>query len=243
MRAFEYGKLFEPSNGLRIVERKARRCLSYCRHKLGVRHVPLPVPIEEWIETALDIRFGVEDLSHLGPDVLGAAFIRGREILVSDRVSQHDGRCRFTCAHELGHFILHAKMREVFQDRQEPGLDMSRRVERHADRFAAAVLMPIPLFERELVRTLEAAQVEPSSGLSELMTPTSESERLWFALVVPELCRRFAVSRIAAAIRCRGLRLISDNRRALMPIRFFERFMEMQKPPAGEIRGSESAAT
>jgi Zn-dependent peptidase ImmA (M78 family) len=120
---------------------------------------------------------------------------------------------------------------------------MSRRVERHADRFAAAVLMPIPLFERELVRALEGAQVEPSSGLSELMMPTSESERLWVALVVPELCRRFAVSRIAAVIRCRGLRLISDNRRALMPMRFFERFMEMQNRPAGGIRGPESPAT
>lgn len=105
-------------------------------------------------------------------------------------------------------------------------MDISRRVERHADRFAAAVLMPIPLFERELVRMLEAAQVDPTWGLSELMTPTSESERLWFGLVVPELCRRFAVSRIAAVIRCRGLRLISDNRRALLPMRFFERFME-----------------
>lgn len=221
MRAFQYGKLFEPSSGLRIVERKARRCLAYCRHKLGLKKTPLPIPIEDWIERALDIRFGIEDLSHLGPQVLGAAFIKDREILISDKALQNEGRFRFTCAHELGHFVLHAKVADAFQETAEPGFASSQRIERNADRFAAAFLMPIPHLERELVRIAEDAKLDPQWCLSELMMPTQKSEDLWKVLVVPEVCRRFGVSRIAALIRARGLRLTTDLQRPLLPARFY----------------------
>lgn len=221
MRAFQYGKLFEPSSGLRIVERKARRCLAFCRHKLGLEKTPLPVPIEDWIERALDIRFGIEDLSHLGPKVLGAAFIEGREILISDKALGNEGRFRFTCAHELGHFVLHAKLAGVFQETVEPGFASSQRVERAADRFAAAFLMPIPQWERELVRIADEAKLDPQWCLSELMMPTQKSETLWASVVIPEVCRRFGVSRIAALIRARGLRLATDPQRPLLPARFY----------------------
>lgn len=242
MREFQYGKIFEPSGGLRMMERKARRCLSYCRHHLGLKHVPLPIPIEQWIEQAMDIRFGVEDLSHLGADVLGAAFIRDREILISDKALSNDGRFRFTCAHELGHFVLHAKVADSFQETVEPGFASTRRIERQADRFAAAFLMPIPLWERELVNIADDARLDPEWLLPELMMPTLKSEELWQSLVVPQICRRFGVSRIAALIRARGLRLMSDAQRPFLPARFYHAWASPGAFSAAELRRRESDA-
>lgn len=226
MQAFSYGKLLTPSNGLRDVERKAQRCLAYCQHKLGLDEVPLPVPVDEWIETAMDIRFGVDNLSHLGPNVLGAAFIRNREILVSESVLTDEGRFRFTCAHELGHFVLHADKCDVFKDTHEPGTDFSEQIERHADRFAAAFLMPIPLVEQELVRCLQDVKLDPTTALADLMTSTDQSDRLWKVVVLPALRRRFVVSQTALVIRLRGLCLLSDLRRSLLPARCFHDFMD-----------------
>lgn len=221
MRAFDFGHIFQPSSGLRIVERKARRCLAFCCHKLGLSQIPVPVPIEDWLESALDIRFGIEDLSHLGPNVLGAAFIRDREIVISDRALSHEGRFRFTCAHELGHFVLHAKLKETFEDSEEPGFASSDRIERHADRFAAAFLMPIPVWERQLVQIARDADFEPKWFLSELMLPTLQSERLWQNVALPSLCRQLGVSKIAALIRARGLRLGTEMQRPFLPARFY----------------------
>ena len=113
-RQYEYGKLFQPSSGGMLIERKARRSLSHCLHKLGLSEVPLPVPVDRWIETAFDIRFGIADLSHIGPRVLGASFLRDREILVSEQALLNEGRYRFTCAHELAHFVLHMHVRDRF---------------------------------------------------------------------------------------------------------------------------------
>ena len=225
MPVYEYGKLFEPANGLRLVEREAQRCLRYCRHRLGLDDVPVPIPVEDWIESALGIRFGVADLSHLGPNVLGATYIRDREILVSETVLSNEGRFRFTCAHELGHFRLHAKLRQAFREDAEPGSHDTDRIERQADRFAAAFLMPVPAFEREVVSICAAFDPKPGLVLSELMMPTAQSDALWKDFVLPALCRRFRVSQTAAAIRCYGLRLSGKDPRSLMPMRFFYEFL------------------
>jgi len=220
MTTFKYGQLLVPTNGLRLIERKAQRCLSYCRHKLGLHEIPLPIPVDEWIETALDISFAVDDLSHLGNNVQGISHIREREIVISDLIKD-PGRFRFISAHSLGHFVLHADKHDRFHEKQEPGFGAAKRLERHADRFAAAFLMPIPLFERELVASLQNARLDPTAKIAELMTPTHPSGELWRDVVFPHLRRRFVVSQVALAIRCRGLRLTNDPHRPLLPARFF----------------------
>lgn len=49
----------------------------------------------------------------------------------------------FTTAHELGHVILHPHLREAHRDRPLDGSEQGRdQLEREADRFAAAFLMP-----------------------------------------------------------------------------------------------------
>lgn len=219
MPAQAVGKLFEPRRGLRGIEQRAAACLKRCRRKLGLSEIPLPIPVEEWIEGPLGIRFGVEDLTHLGQDVLGGTFIREREIIVSEKALAHEGRFRFTCAHELGHLILHGKLQATFRDLQDYDPFAAGQVERQADRFAGAFLMPIPLVERALLQICTDRKLHRRTCLVEIMLTTAESEFLWRTHFLPEITRRFNVSLAAALIRCRDLRLRnSDDRPLLSPV-------------------------
>ena len=74
------------------IEARAQACLHRCTEKLSLKELPIPIPVEQWIEGPLAIRFGVSDLSHLGKDVLGAAFISEGEILVSETLLSSEGR-------------------------------------------------------------------------------------------------------------------------------------------------------
>lgn len=61
------------------------------------------------------------------------------------------GRIRFTKAHELGHYILHRKLREEFLCSREDMLDWSQSdIEAEADKFAAYLLMPLDDFRRQV---------------------------------------------------------------------------------------------
>jgi hypothetical protein len=206
-----------PIWGATAIERRASGCLGGCLRKLGLKDVSIPVPVDDWIERALDIRFGVADLSYLGDYVLGAAFVDTREILVSEKVVEQEGRYRFTCAHELGHFILHAKIRKRFQDTMLAEPFQSRRVEREADRFAAAFLMPIRQIERELFGICKRRELEPITCIKMLIKPTHEAHWLWRKVFLPEFTKRFEVSVSAAIIRMRDLRLRLRGEVPFMP--------------------------
>lgn len=230
-KRYEYGKLFEPASGGKLIERKARRALSYCVHKLGLAEIPLPVPVDRWIEAAFDIRFGITDLSHIGPRVLGASFLRDREILIAESALLNNGRYRFTCAHELAHFVLHEHVRDQFRDDEEPEIVFDDEIEREADRFAAAFLMPVNLFEREVLLIARGIGADPHWCLTELMTPSDQSLKLWREIFVPALSRRFAVSKTATLIRAHSLELIGADPRRLIPARFFYDLLPKPAPP------------
>lgn len=212
------GRILEPRRGRRIIDRRAWACLERCRRKLGLDEIPLPVPIEDWIEGPLNIRFGFTDLSHLGEDVLGAAYVTDREILIDGRVLSHEGRYRFTCAHELGHLVLHRRVRSIFQETSATGLFTSPdEYERQADRFAAAFLMPIPLVERELIRILDGHRLRRGRAFIYLMQPTVESEWLWRKVILPAFTKRFGVSYAAAVHRFSDIQPIIPNTQPLLP--------------------------
>lgn len=181
--------------------------LQHCKQELGIPEAPLPIPVDLWIEHPLDYSFGVSDLSHLGDNVLGASYIREREILIDERVLQHEGRYRFTCAHELGHMTLHAKVRRVFQETPQQGPGSDDRYERQADRFAAAFLMPVSLLVRELFRIADEMHLERASCITELMLSTAEAEWLWKKRFLPAITSRFGVSLSAALNRFSDIRL------------------------------------
>ena len=220
------GRVFEPRSGLLRSENAAWKCLDRCCAKLGIGSLPIPIPIDEWIELALDIRFGVCDLSHLGEDVIGAAFVRDREILVSDRVLNHNGRFRFTCAHELGHVLLHQKHAAVFHETHELPYLEAIRLERQADQFAAAILMPMRMMERAVLDICNGERLDLEYCLTEMMMPTLESEWLWRAIFLPRLTRHFGVSRTAVIIRCIDMRLVTHPARSFLPLRFRDRLVQ-----------------
>src|SRR5438046_9664956 len=73
-----------------------------------------PIPVEEILESYLDLRLDFADLSKLlgFPDVLGAIWIRQRRVVIDQSLDpdvnpKMDCRCRYTVGHEIDHRELH----------------------------------------------------------------------------------------------------------------------------------------
>jgi Zn-dependent peptidase ImmA (M78 family) len=192
--------------------------------------VPLPIPVELWIEHPLGYAFAITDLSHLGKHVLGAAHVAEAEIVVSDAI-RHEGRFRFTCAHELGHMTLHQraakKHNASFVDlASHPPMNAKRtnKIEWEADRFAAALLIPMPLLCRELVRACRSdaaksfnhSEAESQRIIAEAMLNTERAKEVWRIVFLPVLSDRFGVSRSALVHRFEDITL-KDGKPFLQP--------------------------
>lgn len=149
-----------PWRSRREIETKAEAVIAEARRRLGTEIRP-PIPIEAIIENVFDLHLLIDNLTerypHLvpGDDLLGATLLTERQILIHEKLlddSTSSGRYFFTCAHELGHWVLHRELRERPPGRGEcqkpaPGilcrLSQSRkRGEWQADYLAACLLMP-----------------------------------------------------------------------------------------------------
>jgi len=217
------GQVFQPMPGRKVIEERAWACLERCRRRLKLDEIPLPVPVEDWIEGPLGIRLSYADLSETGAELDGGASISGNEILIDQRATAHEGRLRFTCAHELGHMVLHRKAKSVFHHLREEGPYADpHRFEVQADRFAAAFLMPVPLLERELIAALDARKLTRGKSVTLMMKDTLESEWLWRRVVLPHVIERFSVSVSAAINRFTDLQPKALPGTPLLPNRFRE---------------------
>jgi len=152
-------------------------------HALRERHLAtfggdeLPVPVESIAEDLLGLRIEEDDLG----DCSGMLIPAKRLVLVN-AVEAMSGetptrRHRFTIAHEVGHWICHARANEsaaaTYCRSQDLAQDADRALEREANVFGAELLMP------------ETAVHEA-----------------WFALAdVSEVANRFGVSALAAQWR------------------------------------------
>lgn len=195
---------------MRRVERAAWSAITRCLRARKLESVPLPIPVEQWIEGPLGIRFSIADLSHLGPGTLGRALPGEREIEVSHSLVNNEARFRFTAAHELGHVVLHAKIAAEF--REEPDRDFfEKSIEREADRFAAAFLMPIPSLSVELVSAATAARVEIHDLLRGVRRGEARDKDLFRKQILPTLAKRFGVSISAAAHRFSDIELATGD--------------------------------
>lgn len=223
-------KLLEPRRGGRQTDRRAWSTLERCRTKLSLEELPLPVPVEQWIEGPLGIQFGFSELGHLGQGVLGAAFFDGPEILIDEQVLAHEGRCRFTCAHELGHLVMHKGVRDRFHDTQDDVTFSTNKYERQADRFAAAFLVPLPQLERVIVTSFDDRKLDRTTCVHALMQVTAESEWLWRYRVLPAVTRAFNVSLSAAVFRCAEIQPRITNSQLLMPRRLIQRLVRPAEP-------------
>lgn len=79
-------------------------------------------------------------------------------LLLYNSVISSAGRVRFTQAHELGHYILHRKMRESFQCSDADMLNWSQDdhdIEAQADLFASYLLMPLDDYRKQVTSTVD----------------------------------------------------------------------------------------
>lgn len=113
-----------------------------------------PVPVDP---AQVAHRMGIEVANaELDPDVAGAIEKRDdHPAHIYLNASDHPNRQRFTCAHEIGHFVRHGEGDFEYVDYRDGtasmGIDGD---ERFANAFAAALLMP----EKE-VRRLRALEM------------------------------------------------------------------------------------
>jgi Zn-dependent peptidase ImmA (M78 family) len=142
------------------IEASANALLADCgrRNRTDVRP---PVPVEEILEDHLGLHLGFDDLrAKLGvPDVLGALCVEGAEVTVDQTLDPDEhpsalNRYRFTLGHEIGHWDLHWGLvlaqrlqADLFQKSSGPSIvcrtsQRKEPIERQADAFAAALLMP-----------------------------------------------------------------------------------------------------
>ena len=136
----------------------------------------------------------------------------------------------FTSAHELGHILLHPKLRQAHRDRPLDGASVSRDpIEREADIFASSYLMPSKLVKERFSKLFQADQFELTDlTVFALWGANGETARqmvknrrqLSFILATTEryngkqvvsLASQFKVSPTAMAIRLEELELLQFN--------------------------------
>lgn len=129
--------------------------------------------IEEKAENVLknrgffEIGFNIEDLAAslniqitrkvFDENISGLLLIQGDGAIISCHAHEDTKRQRFTIAHEIGHFILHAKNQPLFVDKLQKVMYRNNAsttgeilVEREANAFAAALLMPSELLDEAI---------------------------------------------------------------------------------------------
>lgn len=169
--------------------------------------ITAPIDVDE-IARLLKIRV-VDRIYPNNPDIVGQIFFTpNREPIIELNVAQNSyaPRRRFTLAHEIGHFCLHARQGEpCFVDTRER---MSRKEtfwdahESQANSFAAALLMP-----RDLIFS------EGKSIIDEFSRPdqsTGATRNISAEDFIDAMARKFNVSNVSMEYRLRNLEIIKD---------------------------------
>ncbi|MBR09529.1 MAG: hypothetical protein CMP48_17825 [Rickettsiales bacterium] len=91
------------------------------------------------IASSLNIEIFDRQLDH---EISGLLIVKDGKVAIGIDSSQHETRKRFTIAHELGHFFLHRSIKSTFVDEVFARSNRVNQVEKEANAFAAALLMP-----------------------------------------------------------------------------------------------------
>jgi len=152
----------------------------------------LPVPLE-----VVAHRLGlVVERVPLGEGISGVLVVSEGRGRIGVNSEQPTVRQRFTIAHEIGHFLLHREDSDLFIDktyvafRDSESAKGEERAEIQANQFAAALLMPAQLVQREL-----------SDELVDLAATDT----------IDQLAARFGVSVQSMAFRLENLGLMSKS--------------------------------
>lgn len=134
------------------ITEKAQALLEGYERTVG-RSVEGPIPVEDIIQKHLGLKLACMDFEKTVGlrGVLGATYVEARLICVNEKLSEarSEGRMAFTCAHEVGHWVLHRQfVRAAGRCEGEDAAILCRSadardpIEWQADFFAAALLMP-----------------------------------------------------------------------------------------------------
>lgn len=136
-----------------VRRKRIRRLVEQFLDENGIDRPPVPVERIAQSRGLLVRRQSVDD-----SDISGFLFRQGTDVIIGVNSAHPRVRQRFTIAHELGHFLLHAAgSDDIHVDRRfevkfrddlsSQGIDSD---EREANHFAAELLMPQRFIEREL---------------------------------------------------------------------------------------------
>jgi Zn-dependent peptidase ImmA (M78 family) len=128
-----------------LIEEAADNLLDEYRDFAG--DFKLPVPVESIAEHFLKYDLEITDEGLFSdPSFLGGISFETNTIFVNASLEDHEGRYTFTIAHEIGHHALHKDLYdELVADRSQILCREEKNkplIERQADRFAAALMMP-----------------------------------------------------------------------------------------------------
>lgn len=138
------------------IPRLSRKQISHKAENIIQRggHCP-PIPVECIIEREFNLQLEVDDVNRIvgSDDILGAILIEEKRIIINECLDIDDndkaaGRYYFTCAHELGHWVLHKDVNKHTIDNSTDTAIFCRKadygniIEWQANYFAASFLMP-----------------------------------------------------------------------------------------------------
>jgi Zn-dependent peptidase ImmA (M78 family) len=124
----------------------------------------------------------------LGGEISGLLVIKDGRASIGLESDQSSERMRFTIAHELGHYFLHRSLKSTFVDEVFARSGTSNRLEREANAFAAALLMPEELINDAIKEVVGSR-------------PIRDEE-------IAELAKRFKVSSVSMTYRLVNLKII-----------------------------------
>lgn len=157
----------------------------------------IPVPVDR-VARMLGLKV---EAARFGDNVSGVIVFADDSATIGYNIAQAPVRQRFTIAHEIGHFKLHHQKRTLFIDkhytevyrRDQASATGDYLIERQANQFAAALLMPRHLLFQELQKV---------------------KFDLGDEIALEELAERFQVSAQAMSIRIANLGFFSSTRGA-----------------------------
>jgi len=162
------------------IERAAEDLLS----ELNIRGVPTPI---EEVARALEIQISRAPSTEFS----GLLIRKHGRALIGVNSSEAPVRQRFTIAHEIAHFMLHPQKDAFVDFRKELSRGETKPVrERHADMFAAALLMP----RKALLKDFRRLAVD---GFTDRITTT--------------LARQYCVSEDAMRFRLMNLNTLTSK--------------------------------
>lgn len=220
----------EPRAELLEAEMVADAAMKLCLRHSGLSEVPLPVPVETWIESPFGIDYGFETMPHREDGMMLGYYSPSQHLIrLNEMIADSDRSVRWIAAHELGHALLLAgkptdEIKASYS--YDPAWNYLSLSERQADRFAASFLMPPKELVRALFGLCDQHGLSRASTLITLLGDSKQATRLWAETFVPGLAVLFDIPVARVIYRLLDLRM-ADGGAPLLLVRHVSRFENM----------------